>query len=146
MPRRKATEAVQDITPAQAHYILGKLLEDKRVSVTELAGYLRSMEQEIRQLEQRLSELKASYGQNESRPSGKGEARGAGGGQQEKARKAGASRKPITEEQRASRQLQGQYMSLIRRFPAEKRAAFKAISKESGRQAAVDRMRSEIPS
>lgn len=145
MPRRKATEAASEITPSQAHYILGKLLEDRRITVGELNGYVKRMESEIRDLEARLSALRSSYSgasatNARSRRSETPDAKPAG------SRKGRAKRKAASEEQRASRQLQGQYMSLIRRFPAERREAFKKLSDESGRQAAIDRMRSELAS
>ncbi|HYC60665.1 MAG TPA: hypothetical protein VEK79_13955 [Thermoanaerobaculia bacterium] len=53
---------------------------------------------------------------------------------------------PITTEQLASRQLQGRYLSLVRRFPANRRAAFAKTAKEKGREAAIREMQSSLPS
>ena len=145
MPRRKAATAVLDVSPAQAHYILGKLLEDRRITATELSGYLRRMQQEINELERRLSALKSSYQASPARPATSNRSRPSATGDEGRQRRQKKNRSSITPEQKASRQLQGQYMSLIRRFPADKRAAFKSLSKESGRQAAIDRMRAELP-
>lgn len=52
----------------------------------------------------------------------------------------------ITTEQLASRQLQGRYLSLVRRFPANRRAGFAKTAKEKGREAAIREMQSSLPS
>lgn len=63
------------------------------------------------------------------------------------AAKGGKKRKtPITSEQLASRQLQGRYLSLVRRFPANRRAAFAKTAKEKGREAAIREMQASLPS
>ncbi|HEX7152332.1 MAG TPA: hypothetical protein VF618_12660 [Thermoanaerobaculia bacterium] len=46
----------------------------------------------------------------------------------------------ITPEQLQSRQLQGRYLALVRRFPANKRAQYARIAKEQGREAAIKEM------
>lgn len=53
-------------------------------------------------------------------------------------------RAPITSEQLASRQLQGRYLALVRRFPATRRAAFAKIAKEKGREAAIKEMQDSM--
>ena len=63
------------------------------------------------------------------------------------ASKGGKKRKtPITSEQLASRQLQGRYLSLVRRFPANRRASFAKTAKEKGREAAIREMQASLPS
>jgi hypothetical protein len=52
---------------------------------------------------------------------------------------------PITSEQLASRQLQGRYLALVRRFPANRRAAFARTAKEKGREAAIREMQDSLP-
>lgn len=133
MPRGRRSNPTQDITPDQAHYILGRLIEDKRVSSAEVRGYVRGVQDEIRQLQERLEQLRGATG----RSTGPVARRGA-------AAPAPKKRRSITPEQLASRQLQGQYMSLIRQFPPEKRDRFKQISKSEGREAAVRKMKSEL--
>lgn len=54
-----------------------------------------------------------------------------------KGRKARAA---ITPEQQASRQLQGRYLGLVRRFPESKRAYYAKVAKEKGREAAIKEM------
>jgi hypothetical protein len=53
-------------------------------------------------------------------------------------------RAPITSEQLASRQLQGRYLALVRRFPATRRTAFAKIAKEQGREAAISEMQNNL--
>lgn len=55
--------------------------------------------------------------------------------------KAKRGKRAQTPEQLASRQLQGKFLSLIRRVPKTKRAFYSAMAKESGREAAVEAMR-----
>lgn len=50
----------------------------------------------------------------------------------------------ITPEQLASRQLQGRYLGLIRQIPASRRAQYQKIAKESGREAAINAMKSAV--
>jgi hypothetical protein len=61
---------------------------------------------------------------------------------------AGAKRRrkrtAITSEQLASRQLQGRYLALVRRFPPTKRAAYAKVAKEKGREAAIKDMQDSL--
>ncbi|HEV7574374.1 MAG TPA: hypothetical protein VGQ21_22980 [Thermoanaerobaculia bacterium] len=50
----------------------------------------------------------------------------------------------ITPEQLASRQLQGRYLGLIRQIPANKRGQYQKIAKDSGREAAINAMKSAV--
>jgi hypothetical protein len=44
----------------------------------------------------------------------------------------------------ASRQLQGRYLALVRRFPANRRAQFAKVAKERGREAAIREMQESV--
>ena len=54
-------------------------------------------------------------------------------------RKAGGGAS-ITPEQLASRQLQGRYLALVRRFPESRRSYYAKVAKEKGREAAIKEM------
>ncbi len=56
------------------------------------------------------------------------------------AKKGRKRRSAITPEQLASRQLQGRYLGLVRRFPESKRAYYAKVAKEKGREAAIKEM------
>jgi hypothetical protein len=66
-------------------------------------------------------------------------AAGTGGGVKRRRR-----RSRITPEQLASRQLQGRYLGLIRQIPATRRGQYQKIAKESGREAAINAMKSAV--
>jgi hypothetical protein len=59
--------------------------------------------------------------------------------------KRGRKRSAITSEQLASRQLQGRYLALVRRFPASRRATFARTAKEKGRESAIKEMQDALP-
>jgi hypothetical protein len=59
--------------------------------------------------------------------------------------KRGRKKSAITAEQLASRQLQGRYLALVRRFPASKRAGFAKTAKDKGREAAIKEMQDSLP-
>jgi hypothetical protein len=161
-------------TPGQAQYILERLIKDRRVSSAELSQYVSEMSQEISDLEARLQRLRDAAGplaaaaavgvaagaagvamvrrgRKPGRPPGR---RGPGrppksasasasaeGGAKRRGRKKSSA---ITEEQLASRQLQGRYLALVRRFPASKRAQFARTAKERGREAAIKEMQDAV--
>jgi len=54
------------------------------------------------------------------------------------------SRRPASPEVKASQQVQGQYVSLIRQIPKYKRAQYQKIVKERGREAAITAMRAAL--
>lgn len=60
------------------------------------------------------------------------------------AKKRGRRRKPLTAEVRASQQLQGKYLALIRQIPASKRGQYQKMAKEKGREAAIKEMQSAV--
>jgi hypothetical protein len=71
-----------------------------------------------------------------------------GGGSQEASASSGGGKRRrrtrITPEQLASRQLQGRYLGLIRQVPASRRAQYQKIAKDSGREAAINAMKSAV--
>lgn len=134
------------ITPSQAHYVLSSMLSDKRVSRKEVADYLGRMQKEISDLEQRLDELRSLTAGSGGRTAPRA-ARGRAGRRAAKPAAAAPKAKvkaKITPEQRASRKLQGVYMSLLRRIPKGKRAQYQTLAKEKNRQAAVDAMKAAL--
>src|SRR5262249_15988664 len=50
----------------------------------------------------------------------------------------------LTSQQRASRQLQGRYLALVRQIPASRRAHFGKIAQDKGREAAIRAMPSVV--
>ncbi len=197
-PRKNATASAR-LSGGQAAYVLERLIKDRRVSQSDVNGYLSQMSAEISDLEARLQHLKDAVGgaasaaaagiasmaasavavvrrkpgrppgsgnktgRGPGRPPGSGTKRGpgrppasasaaapaSGGGASEgaaasKGGKRGRKRAAITSEQLASRQLQGRYLALVRRFPANRRAAIAKTAKEKGREAAIKEMQDSL--
>lgn len=166
------------LSPGQAHYVLDRLIKDRRVSAGEIDRYVSEMGQEISDLEEKLARLRDAAGHaaatavagiaagvaavrrgrkpgrpgrppgrpgrpgrppgRPGRPPASASASAEGGtGGKKRGRKARAA---ITPEQLASRQLQGRYLALVRRFTAAKRPQYAKIAKEKGREAAIREM------
>lgn len=131
------------ITPSQAHYVLSKLVSDRKITRKDVAACLTMMQREIDDLEKRLVVLRSlKKGEGEPAPGRRARHRTAGAAPKAAAKAKKRSR--ITPEQRASRQLQGVYMSLLRRIPKSKRAQYQALAKDKDRQAAVDAMKAVL--
>jgi len=97
---------------------------------------------EIKNLERRLAELRGTITRRRrGRPPASTPAApqaSTGGGKRKR-----ASRN-LTPQQRASRQLQGRYLGLIRQIPASQRARYARVAKEKGREAAIKEMQSSL--
>lgn len=132
-PAKNASEA--RLTGGQASYVLDRLIAERRVSQGEVNRYLTDMRNEIGQLEERLRSLREA-------------AEGAVGvvtaavrrGGRVVAQAARTRRASLTPEQRASRELQGRYLGLVRQIPASKRGHYSKVAKEKGREAAIKEM------
>ncbi len=175
-PRKDGSSAPK-LSGGQASYVLERLVKDRRVSQSDVNGYLSQMSNEISELEARLQHLKDAVGgavsgiasaaasavaavrRRPGRPPGKrGPGRPPGSGRKPGRPPASAAasegaatgakrrrrRTAITSEQLASRQLQGRYLALVRRFPATKRAAYAKVAKERGREAAIKDMQESL--
>ena len=117
MPRGRRATAFDD-----AHAILQQLINEGRVSAADVTRC-----REIQQLEQRLAALRGGTGgmRRRGRPPATA------------ARRPSAALSALSPQQRASRQLQGRYLALVRQIPASKRARFGQMVKQKGREAAI---------
>jgi len=127
------------LTAAQSQYVLNRLIAERRVTRQEVGRAIAQMQSEIRDLEQRLRLLRQSGDGQLTRAR-----RGRGGlsdsGNLVGTRHSGPSPQSISPETRASRVLQGKYLSLIRRIPRNRRGKFQKIALQSGREAAINAM------
>ncbi len=129
------------LNPGQSHYVLQRLIGDRRVSAGEVSRYVADMGREIDELEQRLRSLREASAatarggarRRPGRPPAATAAPAAGGRRRRR-------RGPVSAERRASQQLQGRYLGLIRQVPASKRARYTKVAKEKGREAAIKEM------
>jgi hypothetical protein len=131
-----------ELTPGQASYVLDRLLRDRRVSAGDVSRYVNDMRREIADLQQRLESLRAASGAGEGgvttrragRPAATPSRRGRRPGR----------RTAVTAERRASQQLQGRYLGLIRQIPKTRRTQYQKLAKEKGREAAIKEMASAL--
>ena len=136
-------KATSQLSPAQSHYVLSRLIEDKRVSTRDIVQYLSSMQTEIRALENRLEHLR-TLTRGAASPAVRRGRKPARAAKAAKVAKPAKRKVVLSSQQRASRQLQGVYMSLIRQVPKAKRTAYQNLAREKGRQAAVDQIKAEL--
>lgn len=127
------------LTPGQASYVLERLISDRRVSAAEVARYVNDMRREIDELQQRLELLRAASGGGERLAPPRRPGRRA----VPRARRRGRPT-ALTAERRASQQLQGRYLGLIRQIPKTKRPQYQRIAKKGGREAAIREMASAL--
>ena len=119
-----------NLSASDAKQILQDLIRDGKVFAADIARSL-----EIRKLEERLSALRGGGGRRGRRPGTT--AKAAAGGRKRRQR-------PLTAQQRASRQLQGRYLGLIRQIPAGQRGRYAKIAKDKGRESAIKEMQSAL--
>jgi hypothetical protein len=161
MARPRKNAPLPELTPGEAAYVMERLMRDRRVSRTEVNQYLSEMKREIGELEARLRRLREVTGNVVVAATGvaaavgsaaivrrvRGRRRGAAAGAEaapRRGRKAGRVSAAITEEQLASRRLQGRYLALVRQFAASRRAQFARTAKEKGREAAIKEMQEAL--
>jgi hypothetical protein len=119
-----------NLSASDAKQILQDLIRDGKVLAADISRSL-----EIRKLEERLQALRGGVRRRGRRAATAVKA--AVGGRKRRQR-------PLTAQQRASRQLQGRYLGLIRQIPASGRARFAKIAKDKGRESAIKEMQSAL--
>jgi hypothetical protein len=129
MPTRQS----ERVTPAQAHYVVRRLIDERRVSSGEIAAYLDDLPALIQSLEARLTRLRGIANckavQNPPHTS------------------APAQRQPpkaAPGRDQSCRMLNGRYAGLVRQFPPAKRTKYKRMSKENGKEFTITRMREAL--
>ncbi len=130
----------------QALYVLEKAVFDRRLTSADVDRYVASMHHEISSIEERLNRLKDAFvgpvkrifGGDMPFPLGKNKVAGGDGPFPAKEEKPAKKRKKhVSAAVKASRQLQGKYISALRNLPKSRRAAFQKIAKEEGREKAI---------
>ncbi len=121
MPRGR--RSLLSVTNAQE--VLQELIREGRISAADLKRY-----REILDLERRLEALRGGGARRRAFAPQRGRVTRRASG--------------ITAQQRASRQLQGRYLGLIRQIPATQRSRYAKIAKDRGREAAIKEMQSAL--
>jgi hypothetical protein len=128
-------------SPSQAVFIVERALADRKLSAADIKRYVGSIADEVRSLEERLAALTAAAIGSVTRAFSRG------GGEVPVPHVRRRSRKakgPVSAARRASQQLQGQYLGLIRQIPKTKRAFYQKISKAKGREEAIAAMKKAV--
>jgi hypothetical protein len=153
MPRNPQMPHLSD---GQAHYIMQRLVAEGRISPAEVTRCIGRVDREIRELESKLQRLK-SIRQAPASSSGDGEPKRRRGRPRKDAQAATESapagkttrrrrraKRAVTPEGRASRQVQGRYLALIRQIPANRRSEYSKLAKEKDRETAIARMEATL--
>jgi hypothetical protein len=152
MARPKKTQS-HSYSHSQAAYVLERVLADRRLSAADVDRYIAEMHEEISSIEARIAQLRDAVVAPVKKLFGGGMPLGGrkGRGGDPPFPKTGAGgdppfptkkrKKRVSAEVKASRQLQGQYISALRNIPKTKRAPFQRIAKEQGREKAIAAMR-----
>jgi len=122
-----------NISASDAQKILQDLIREGKILAGDIGRFL-----EIRKLEERLQSLRGGGGRRGRRPAAAAAAKPAAGGRRRR------RQRPLTAQQRASRQLQGRYLGLIRQIPATQRGRYAKIARDKGRESAIKEMQTTL--
>ena len=134
------------VSAHQALYVLEKAVFDRKLTAADVDRYAASMHREISSIEEKLAQLKDAvvgpvrrlFGGDTPFPLGKHKVAGGDGPFPAKEAKPAKKRKKrVSAAVKASRQLQGKYISALRNLPKSQRAIFQAIAKKDGREKAI---------
>ncbi len=122
---------VPELTAQQAYYILGKLIDERRVTASDVRRHLAAMWQEMSFLEKRIAELQGMAGSVHPVRA-------------VKARLRRTRSRAVSPEVLKSRALQGQYIGLLKQIPEGDRKRFQDIARKSGREAAIVALKNRL--
>jgi hypothetical protein len=125
------------LTPGQATYVITRLLDERRITTTDIATYLRELHDEITTIEQRLATLRAAplratRSTARNTPSNTTAARTV------------TIKRRFSRTARAQQQLQGSYLGYMRQLPEHDKPRFQAIKARSGFAAAITALRHHL--
>src|SRR5580765_6197 len=119
------------LTPSQSHYVLGILMAQRRIRAGLVRTALKSREQEIRMLRERLASLEQLSAGAGLAPKGR----------RRRVRRAVAvvrrRRAALSPKVRALRRLQGKYMGYVRRLKTAEKARVRSVREKQGMLAAI---------
>jgi hypothetical protein len=115
------------MTPAESHYVLLRLMSQGRIREAQVRAVLNGRSQEIAKLRQQLAALESLDGSRSRR------------GRRSAAAASRVRRRRVTisPKVRALRKLQGKYMGFVRRLKPAEKARVRAVREKQGMQAAI---------
>ncbi|MEA2162187.1 MAG: Peptidase S24-like [Thermoanaerobaculia bacterium] len=133
----RTEEAHMDVTPGQAHWIIERLLADRRISSQDVQRYVADMGREIQDIERRLASLREAAGNGPmASPAPRSEAPAA----KTKKRRPGRPKKSAGH----PRGIAGTLAVLLRSLPTAAHATIAAIRADKGIQAAISAARAAV--
>lgn len=132
---------MQNYTAAQLQYIVERALAEKRLTPTAITGYLRQLDEEIRDLEQRLQLLRGAASARVPLA-----AKGSKTRQDAMERPKPALPRPkraarASAKNTSSQKLQGQYIGFLRQLPLRDRPKYQELARKHGREQAIAAIR-----
>lgn len=115
------------VTPVQAQWIVERLIADRRITAAEVRSLVSGLDQEITEIEQRLSTLRAAAGTSSV----------ASPAPRRQAPPAKLGKRPGTRTKGHPRGIAGTLAVLLRSIPAAEHAAIAAIRANQGIKAAI---------
>jgi len=122
------------LSPDQAHYVITTLIAQRKLRPSQVTRALRSREQEIRALRERLASLERLSGDGAARDSSRGPGRR---GRRSAATSAPVRRRRMSPKVRALRRLQGKYMGFVRGLKPAEKARVRSVREKQGMAAAI---------
>ena len=125
------------LSPDQSHYVMNVLMSQGKIRAAHIHKALKSREQEIRSLRERLAALEQL---SPAAPARARRRRGRPAGRRPRvaARKGRVRRKiQMSPRVRALRQQQGKYMGYVRRLKAAEKARVRSVREKQGMEAAI---------
>jgi hypothetical protein len=123
------------ISPAAAHYVIERMLRERRISERDVEQCLAGMRSEIAAIEERLAKLRALAGTPKAST-------------KTKATQKHPAAAPVARKRRKIvsplRRLHGSYIGYLRQFSERERSKYKKLAAEQGKQAAIDSMKAAL--
>jgi phage I-like protein len=132
--------SIDSINPTKAAIMFGMAVKMGKINRADLDEIDGKINDEIKTLEQRLSELRGPLNGEDHVT----EPQVAETVKRKPGRPAGSRNAAVTSDQVANRQLQGRYLALVRRIPKTKRDKYSKIAKADGRLVAIKEMQKAL--
>lgn len=134
---------MSELNVGQLRFIVERAQRDGRLNDRVIEGYLRELQDEIRDVEDRLQMLRGVASQQPSAPARPQNARRRVSSPR-KAQSAGNERGRASAKNAASQQIQGRYIAYLRQLPKKERPKFQEMARSEGRETAIEAIRKTL--
>lgn len=130
-----------NITPGQAHYVITRLLNDKRITHQDITRALQHLNEEIRTIEERIASLQSLRA---TRSPARTASNTIASNTAQKPKSSPKKRRHFSAAARAKQQLQGSYLGYMRQLPKREKARFQTIRTSNGFAAAIKALKKHL--